>query len=75
MNLLLSILILHSKEAEKEAKEKLVLPFCKELQKIGEVKLHNTVSGTQEVIDGKIYYEPESGDVCDDEDPDDDLDF
>ena len=64
-----------SKEAEKEAKEKLVLPFYKEPQKIGEVKLHNTVSGTQEVIDGKIYYEPESGDVCDDEDPDDDLDL
>ena len=64
-----------SKEAEKEAKDKLVLPFYKEPQKIGEVKLQNTGSGSKEESDGKIYYEPDSGDDWDDEDPDDDLDF
>ena len=64
-----------SKDAEKEAKDKLVLPFYKEPQKIGEVKIQNTGSGSQGESDGKIYYEPDSGDDWDDEDPDDDLDF
>ena len=52
------------KQTEKEAKEKLVLPFYKE----GQVK----ISGES---NSKIYYEPDSGDDWDDEDPDDDLDF
>ena len=55
--------------------DKLVLPFYKEPQKIGEVKIQNTGSGSQGESDGKIYYEPDSGDDWDDEDPDDDLDF
>jgi len=57
-----------SKNKEKEAKEKLVLPFYKEEQKEGEVKI-------QGEDPGKIYYEPDSGDDWDDDDPDDDLDF
>jgi len=61
-----------SKNKEKEAKEKLVLPFYKEEQKekesVGEVKIQGEVPG-------KIYYEPDSGDDWDDDDPDDDLDF
>ena len=57
-----------SKNKEKEAKEKLVLPFYKEEQREGEVKI-------QGEDPGKIYYEPDSGDDWDDDDPDDDLDF
>jgi len=57
-----------SRNKEKEAKEKLVLPFYKEEQKDGEVKI-------QGEDPGKIYYEPDSGDDWDDDDPDDDLDF
>lgn len=55
-----------SKEAEQEAREALVLPFYKEEQR-GEVK----IQGAQ----GAIYYQPDSGDDWDDEDPDEDLDF
>ena len=60
--------------ALKEAKEKLVLPFYTDEQKqsvvtaAGEVKIQGEVPG-------KIYYEPDSGDDWDDDDPDDDLDF
>jgi len=59
-----------SKNKEKEAKDKLVLPFYKDEQKenAGEVKIQGEVPG-------KIYYEPDSGDDWDDDDPDDDLDF
>ena len=63
-----------SKNKEKEAKEKLVLPFYTDEQKqsvvtaAGEVKIQGEVPG-------KIYYEPDSGDDWDDDDPDDDLDF
>ena len=65
-----------TKEKEKEAKDSLVLPFYKEPQKIGEVKLQKgDTSDKGEVEAGKIYYEPDSGDDWDDEDPDDDLDF
>ena len=64
-----------SQEAELKAKEGLVLPFYTEEQK--------RVVGLQEqgqvVIQGEkkgaIYYEPDSGDDWDDDDPDDDLDF
>ena len=58
------------KEAEQEAREALVLPFYKEEQR-GEVRLQ----GAQGAAQGAIYYEPDSGDDWDDEDPDDDLDF
>jgi len=62
-----------TKNKEKEAKDKLVLPFYTDEQKqsvatAGEVKI-------QGEIPGKIYYEPDSGDDWDDDDPDDDLDF
>eukprot|EP00092_Neocalanus_flemingeri_P020087 GFUD01021748.1.p2 GENE.GFUD01021748.1~~GFUD01021748.1.p2 ORF type:complete len:287 (+),score=104.59 GFUD01021748.1:56-916(+) len=62
-----------SKNKEKEAKGKLVLPFYTDEQKqsvaaAGEVKI-------QGENPGKIYYEPDSGDDWDDDDPDDDLDF
>jgi len=59
-----------SKNKEKEAKDKLILPFYKDEQKenAGEVKIQGEVPG-------KIYYEPDSGDDWDDDDPDDDLDF
>ena len=62
-----------SKNKEKEAKDKLVLPFYTDEQKqsvasAGEVKIQGEVPG-------KIYYEPDSGDDWDDDDPDDDLDF
>jgi len=58
-----------TKHKEKEAKEGLVLPFYKDEQKnVGEVKIQGEPSG-------KIYYEPDSGDDWDDDDPDDDLDF
>jgi len=61
-----------NRKKEKEAKDKLVLPFYKEPQKIGEVNIQSSGSNESE---GKIYYEPDSGDDWDDEDPDDDLDF
>jgi len=59
-----------TKESEAEAKSNLVLPFYTDQQKSnfqGEVKLQNESN--------KIYYEPDSGDDWDDEDPDDDLDL
>ena len=62
---------LSTRQREKEVKDKLVLPFYKDNQtgsSAGQVKLAGN-SGT------KIYYEPDSGDDWDDEDPDDDLDF
>jgi len=61
-----------NRKTEQEAKENLVLPFYKEPQKIGEVSIQSSGSNESE---GKIYYEPDSGDDWDDEDPDDDLDF
>ena len=63
-----------TKDKEKQAKDNLVLPFYKEPQKIGEVKLQKGDTNTS-VEQSKIYYEPDSGDDWDDEDPDDDLDF
>jgi len=62
-----------AKRKEKEAKDKLVLPFYTDEQKqnvpsAGEVKIQGEITG-------KIYYEPDSGDDWDDDDPDDDLDF
>lgn len=70
MDKLTTFNIATSKNKEKEAKEKLVLPFYKDEQKesAGEVKIQGEVPG-------KIYYEPDSGDDWDDDDPDDDLDF
>jgi len=63
-----------TKESEKEARDKLVLPFYKEEQKKAvakeEVRIHKEPSPTS-----AIYYEPDSGDDWDDDDPDDDLDF
>ena len=59
---------LSTRQREKEVKDGLVLPFYKDNQTAGQVKLAGN-SGT------KIYYEPDSGDDWDDEDPDDDLDF
>jgi len=60
-------------KSEKEVKNNLVLPFYTDQQKsnfqAGEVKLHDSVA------DNRIYYEPDSGDDWDDEDPDDDLDL
>jgi len=62
-----------SKDKEKEVRDSLVLPFYKEAQKENmghaeSVKIHGEQAG-------KIYYEPDSGDDWDDDDPDDDLDF
>ena len=62
-----------AKNKEKEAKDKLVLPFYTDEQKqnvpsAGEVKIQGEIAG-------KIYYEPDSGDDWDDDDPDYDLDF
>ena len=60
---------LGTKLTEKEAKDKLVLPFYKDSQvEEGQVQIPGKAAG-------KIYYEPDSGDDWDDEDPDDDLDF
>ena len=65
-----------NKEAEKVAKDNLVLPFYKEPQKAGEVKIQKSgPTSSASESEGKIYYEPDSGDDWDDEDPDDDLDF
>jgi len=63
---------LATKQTEKEVKDKLVLPFYKDSQTgAGQVK----ISGHSQQSGSKIYYEPDSGDDWDDEDPDDDLDF
>jgi len=64
------------KESEQEAKSALVLPFYTEEQKrvagIGEQQIDVNIPGEKK---GAIYYEPDSGDDWDDDDPDDDLDF
>jgi len=64
------------KESEQEAKSALVLPFYTEEQKrvagIGEQQIEVNIPGEKK---GAIYYEPDSGDDWDDDDPDDDLDF
>jgi len=62
-----------TKKSEEEVKNNLVLPFYTDHQKSnfqGEVKLHQS-----ETESNRIYYEPDSGDDWDDEDPDDDLDL
>ena len=65
-----------TKEQEKKAKDNLVLPFYKDPQLAGQVKIQGQgQSETKSETKGKIYYEPDSGDDWDDEDPDDDLDF
>ena len=51
-----------------------VLPFYKDTQIAGQVKIQGQVESKSDT-EGKIYYEPDSGDDWDDEDPDDDLDF
>lgn len=65
-----------NKEAEQVAKEKLVLPFYTEEQKkvvgLQEQEPQVVIQGENK---GAIFYEPDSGDDWDDEDPDDDLDF
>ena len=61
-----------TKDKEKKAKDSLVLPFYKDTQIAGQVRIQGQAK-TETV--GKIYYEPDSGDDWDDEDPDDDLDF
>ena len=63
-----------TKDTEKKAKDNLVLPFYKDTQIAGQVKIQGQVESKSET-QGKIYYEPDSGDDWDDEDPDDDLDF
>jgi len=64
------------KESEQEAKSALVLPFYTDEQKrvagIGEHQGQVNIPGEKK---GAIYYEPDSGDDWDDDDPDDDLDF
>ncbi len=65
-------------QKEREAKEKLVLPFFKEEQKVLEEEEEEGVriqSGRAKETSGMIYYSPEDVDDWDDEDPDDDLDF
>ena len=59
---------LSTRQREKEVKDGLVLPFYKDNQTAGQTQV-KLGGGT------KIYYEPDSGDDWDDEDPDDDLDF
>ena len=68
------------KEGEKTARDKVVLPFWKEEQKVkvraeeegeGEVRINKK----KEEPAGLIHYEPDDGDDWDEEDPDDDLDF
>jgi hypothetical protein len=59
-----------TKQSEVEVKNNLVLPFYTDQQKSnfqGEVKVQKESN--------KIYYEPDSADDWDDEDPDDDLDL
>ena len=63
-----------TKDTEKKAKDNLVLPFYKDTQIAGQVKIQGQGESKSEA-EGKIYYEPDSGDDWDDEDPDDDLDF
>ena len=63
-----------TKATEKKAKDNLVLPFYKDTQIAGQVKIQGQVESKSDT-EGKIYYEPDSGDDWDDEDPDDDLDF
>ena len=65
-----------TKDKEKKAKDNLVLPFYKDTQVAGQVKIQGQAENKSETeTAGKIYYEPDSGDDWDDEDPDDDLDF
>lgn len=65
-----------TKDKEKKAKDSLVLPFYKDTQVAGQVKIQGQAENKSETeTAGKIYYEPDSGDDWDDEDPDDDLDF
>jgi hypothetical protein len=63
-----------SREAEQAAREKLVLPFYTEEQRRGGGEGEVRIQGEAE-RKGAIYYEPDSGDDWDDDDPDDDLDF
>lgn len=61
-----------TKQSEEKVREQLVLPFFTQEQRTshqGQVK----ISG--ESCNNKIYYEPDSGDDWDDEDPDEDLDL
>ena len=65
-----------TKDKEKKAKDNLVLPFYKDSQIAGQVRIQSQAETKRETETvGKIYYEPDSGDDWDDEDPDDDLDF
>ena len=65
-----------TKDKEKKAKDSLVLPFYKDTQIAGQVRIQGQAETKRETETvGKIYYEPDSGDDWDDEDPDDDLDF
>ena len=52
------------------------MPFYKDTQIAGQVRIQGQAETNKETETvGKIYYEPDSGDDWDDEDPDDDLDF
>ena len=61
-------------EEEKQAREKVALPFWKKRQEEfddeGSVKITKAEDKAS-----KIYYEPDDADDWDEEDPDDDLDF
>ena len=69
------------KESERQAKEKVVLPYWREEQKKhlnqGEEKDEEVVRINKKkgAAEPTIYYEPDEGDDWDEEDPDDDLDF
>lgn len=72
-------------EREKEARNKVDMPFWKPEQKATAAAAREEAGGDEDAVRinsksgdatrGMIYYEPDDGDDWDDEDPDDDLDF
>ena len=66
-------------EKEREARDKLVLPFLREKQQEETedegVRIQQQQQAKDTTTCGKIYYSPEEVDDWDEEDPDDDLDF
>ena len=70
------------KDQEREAREKIVLPFWKEEQKKAATELAEVEEESVRInpksnstVSGAIFYEPDEADDWDEEDPDDDLDF
>lgn len=63
------------KKEEEKAKSELVLPYLTEEQKSGQVRIQPNRKTARESSStvSSIYYDPDSGDDWDEEDPDEDL--